>query len=235
MLTDILAGLDAGSPVLLLSAGALIGLVHAFEPDHVAAVATQVSGRPGGAPGIRRGALKGCVLGALWGLGHTSGIILVSVLVLALSLSVPDIILEGFEFLVGVMLVVLGASVFLNRRMPGAVHSHPHGHGDTVHSHPHGHGGGHRHGHKSYLIGCVHGLAGSGVMIAVAAPLLGDAPAVMAFYLVFGAGSILGMAAASGAMSVPACLNIRPKWAGKAARLAVGAVSVAVGLSIVLI
>ncbi len=230
-----LVGLDGGAPVLLLSAGLMIGLFHAFEPDHVTAVTTQMAKMRRGTalPEIRRNAVKSCLLGAFWGFGHTSMILLVSVLILAFSLSIPGQVFDGFEFVVGAMLVILGLSVYTKRGITRPRHSHPHIHGDgTTHSHPHSHGTGHLHGHKSYLIGCVHGIAGSGGIIALSAPMLGDIQAVLAFVLVFGAGSIVGMMVASGALSVPFGLARNFERLQKITRLATGTVSIIIGVGI---
>ena len=234
MFTDLLVGLEPASPILLLLTGALVGLLHAFEPDHIVAVTTQIPERTA-RPGIRRGALRGCLLGGLWGLGHTQTILLVSILVLILSQNIPDQVFDGFEFVVGVMLVLLGASVLTNRRISGLVHSHPHRHDDgLVHSHPHRHNGDHRHGHKSYLIGCIHGLAGSGALIAISAPLLSEAPMILLFYAVFGLGSVLGMIAASGVVSIPFSLARDTKRMQRVTRLAAGTAGMSLGAIVIL-
>ena len=277
------AAAAAAAPALLLSAGLAAGLVHALDPDHVAAVLASGHGRRGrgggngsggggggaGGPAASaasraRGALsRGSLLGALWGAGHTSAILLVGVAVLAFSLSIPGEVLAGLEAAVGLMLVALGVSAWTGtsllghcrrwlrrgggRAHPhshggGAVHTHPHSHGGggAVHTHPHSHpagdeGGGapHRHGHRSYLIGCVHGLAGGGGMIALSASAMESMQAGVALILAFGAGSVVGMMVASGMLSLPLALAARLGGAGRAVRAVVGAASVAIGIAVV--
>ena len=278
LMGELLSQAGGGAWGLLLSAGLAMGLAHALEPDHVMAVAAAGSGRQAGGGGgggdgadperrrpapLRVGKVlsRGSLLGALWGAGHTSMILLVSAAVFALSLSVPDAVFEGLEAAVGLMLVVLGVSactgtgllgIWRRRRGgrtrpplggdgEGMVHSHPHSHGGgggMVHSHPHSHGGGgggsHRHGHKSYLIGCIHGLAGSGALIALSAPATASMQAAMALALVFGAGSIAGMMLAGGTLSLPIAFAARFGWAQRAMRVGIGAVSIAIGAVIVL-
>ena len=169
------AAAAAAAPALLLSAGLAAGLVHALDPDHVAAVLASGHGRRGGGGGIgsggdgaggpaasaasrARGALsRGSLLGALWGAGHTSAILLVGVAVLAFSLSIPGEVLAGLEAAVGLMLVALGVSAWTGTSLPGhcrrwlrrgGARAHPHSHGGgAVHTHPHSHGGGAVHTH----------------------------------------------------------------------------------------
>ena len=220
---------------LLLGAGLLVGLYHALEPDHITAMAALV-GRGGGSAGpgrLRRAGVGGSVHGLLWGLGHTSTVFLVAAAVFVFSFSIPERLFGAFEVAVGIMLLALGASAISGGRIPVLsrlhLHSHVHRHEDgTVHSHPHSHGGRkngggnvgthHTHGHKPYLIGCIHGLAGSGALTilllaafmpdgaAHAAPhpplLLPLLPPLLLFISMFGAGSMIGMAAMTGALSL---------------------------------
>ena len=262
----------AAAPVALLSAGVVVGLAHALDPDHVAAVLASGhgagAGRPageGGAPAplrVKRALSRGSLLGALWGAGHTSAILLVALGVLAFSLSIPGAVFDGLEAAVGLMLVALGVSAWtgtsmlgLWRRMRGrgrggahphphshaggTVHTHPHSHaGGTVHTHPHSHGGwegssAHRHGHRSYMIGCIHGLAGSGGLIALGASAMGSMEAGIAMVLAFGAGSVAGMMLASGTLSLPFAFAARLDRAKRAMRAGIGIASVAIGIAIV--
>ena len=268
------AAATAAGPALVLSAGVAVGLAHALDPDHVAAVlasghggAGAGAGRQGAAGGAsaaplraKRALSRSSLLGALWGAGHTSAILLVSAAVLAFSLSIPGVVFDGLEAAVGLMLVALGVSAWTGTSMLGAwrrmwgrrggehrhphthaggtVHTHPHTHaGGTVHTHPHTHDGedgSHRHGHRSYLIGCVHGLAGSGGMVALGASAMGSMEAGIAMVLAFGAGSVAGMMLASGTLSLPFAFASRLDRARRAMRIGVGVASVAIGIAIVL-
>ena len=263
----------AAGPILILSAGVAVGLAHALDPDHVAAVLASGHGAGagrsagGGASGaplrVKRALSRGSLLGALWGAGHTSAILLVSAAVLAFSLSIPGAVFDGLEVAVGLMLVALGVSAWtgtsmlgvwrgmLGRRRGGSAHRHPHSHaGGTVHTHPHSHAGGtvhthphshdgcegsgaHRHGHRSYLIGCVHGLAGSGGMVALGASAMGSMEAGIATVLAFGAGSVAGMMLASGTLSLPFAFAARRDRARRAMRVGIGVASMAIGIAIV--
>ena len=158
----ILAGADGLTPALALGLGLAIGLEHAFEPDHVAAMGTQVSREPGAAKSklqrIRGGIARSSLAGAIWGAGHTTTIVLVGLLAYVAVLIIQDWVFSGLEFIVGVMLLVLGISSILNRRLFRLGHAHRHKHEDgTVHTHKHDHrDGSHRHTHRSYVIGLVH-------------------------------------------------------------------------------
>lgn len=227
-----------GNVGLLVSAGFLVGIVHAFEPDHVAAMLSRVQGRRAadqGPAALRTATLRSSLLGAVWGFGHTSTILLFSLLVFVLALNIPSAVFDGFELAVGVMLVVLGASMYYRRRAGGAAaHSHPHTHPDgTAHTHAHRHGDGHAHTHKSYIIGCIHGLAGSGGLIAVAATTLSDVSGVLSFVLVFGIGSMVGMSVASGALSVPFLLSAGFVRIRRVLQAAAAAITVIIGLAVI--
>ena len=259
----------ATAPALLLSAGLVVGMAHALDPDHVVAMLASGHGRRqdagrgrGGAGGgaraaplrAKRALSRGSLLGALWGAGHTSTILLVSAAVFAFSLSIPDAVFAGLEAAVGLMLVALGVSawtgtslfcVWRRRRRDGAsrrTHPHSHAGGGTVHTHPHSHAGGegggggggaHRHGHRSYLIGCMHGLAGSGGLIALGVTAMESMQAGIVLILAFGAGSVAGMMLASGTLSLPFALAAGLDRVKRALQAGIGAISVAVGIAIV--
>ena len=233
MFLEALGQLGTGTG-LLLSAGFLVGIMHAFEPDHISAVMTQMQNSRAKKVTASLGlaTLKSSLLGAIWGFGHTSMILLVSFLVFVLAFRIPAAIFDGFELAVGVMLVALGISMYAKKIHPG--HSHPHVHENgTVHTHPHGHGGGHLHTHKSYLIGCIHGLAGSGSLIALSAVTLGDIYGVFSFVLVFGLGSIIGMMVASGTLSVPFHLSSGFAKLRRGLQILAGTVTVIIGAVII--
>ena len=222
---------------LLLSAGFLVGLVHAFEPDHMSAMMTQVrNSRKKNSSSVSAGlvaTLRNSLLGAIWGFGHTSMILLVSFLVFVLALNIPSMVFDGFEFVVGVMLVVLGISTY-RKKIFQLKHSHPHTHENgVIHTHPHEHGHSHSHTHKSYLIGCLHGLAGSGSLVAVSVVTLSDISGVFSFALVFGLGSIIGMMIVSGTLSVPFHLSYRFARLRKCLQIIAEIVTTVIGLVII--
>jgi hypothetical protein len=190
--------------------GFLLGLQHALEADHVAAVASIAADKRGLGAILRHG--------ALWGLGHAVTLGAFGGAVYALRLTLDARLASGLEFAVGLMLVLLGARlIFVLVRARVHFHVHRHGPGE-VHFHAHSHAGdvrdhaasrhAHRHGHwgRSVAVGMVHGLAGSAALVALAAASSPSIPLGLAFMLLFGAGSIAGMAVFSAVIAVPLSL-----------------------------
>lgn len=231
--------LQIGNPYFIVVAGLMIGLLHAFEPDHLSAVSTQLlhkkrNGSQYFSISLRRLTIHSSLRGALWGMGHTSSILLIGLLIAGLSLSIPSNFFVGAELVVGLMLVFLALMIYLNKNILKPKHVHPHQHIDgTSHTHPHSHGVEHKHGHKSYLIGCIHGLAGSGGIVALTAVGLGSFEMAVYFLILFGVGSVIGMTLASGALGIPFMLLSKKKTASKYLRYAVASVALVIGTNIV--
>jgi len=188
--------------------GFIVGAGHAFEPDHMAAVSTLVSDKSSRRDIIRHG--------MIWGLGHTLVLLIVGGAALLLKTTIPVQFAIGLEMMVGVMLVGLGAHVIYRLRRD-RVHFHRHSHQDGIehiHIHSHQHDttphtpAKHRHVHpdrtawRTLLVGVMHGMAGSAAIILTTAATLNSAPLGLFYIAVFGAGSILGMAAISLLMSL---------------------------------
>src|SRR5262245_63113774 len=85
--------------------GSLLGMRHALEPDHLAAVTTLVTGE--------RSSYKAALLGACWGLGHTCALVVVGTVLVFLRAEMPAGIADLFEFFVALMLIVLGVRAIL--------------------------------------------------------------------------------------------------------------------------
>ena len=108
--------------------GSLLGIRHALEPDHLAAVTTLVS--------RERSSIRAAMLGACWGLGHTLALVVVGALLIVLRMEMPPALTEVFELGVALMLIALGVRAVLQ-----AVRQGPdgperlHRHGRVVHSH----------------------------------------------------------------------------------------------------
>jgi hypothetical protein len=196
------------SSVLGVVLGLLVGLRHAFEPDHLTAVSTLASD----ARGLRHGAL----LGALWGLGHTISLVVVGSILVVAGASLPARATVGFELGVAAMLLVLGARAIAaaTRRAPA--------------SERHAHRAGRR--WRPLVVGLVHGLAGSGALTAVVFAQLPGTAARLAYLAVFGAGSTAGMAIASGAAGVTLAVVARSDRVQRRIGLVTGVVSIAIGL-----
>jgi hypothetical protein len=193
----------------LIALGLLAGMGHALEPDHLAAVGAMATGRSS------RGALV--VRGAAWGLGHTITLFLICSAVILFGMALTHRMAATLESAVGVMLVLLGGEV-LYRMRRARVHFHVHEHRDGErHFHAHSHLGErarhdarrHAHAHRSglpvkaLLVGLVHGAAGSAGLLALAVAAVPN-PFQASFYvLLFGLGSMIGMASLSFVASWP--------------------------------
>ncbi|MEM3172799.1 MAG: high frequency lysogenization protein HflD [Candidatus Nitrosotenuis sp.] len=236
---EILTQIGEVSPVLIMGLGLAIGLEHAFEPDHVAAVSTQVSKarfrQKTAKQIIKSGTLKSSIIGAFWGAGHTTTLVLMGLLVYVLAIKIQENIFSGLELVVGMMLIFLAATTILNKKIIRLKHRHPHQHQDgSLHFDEHSHDDAdHRHGHKPYLIGCIHGLAGSGSLVVLTAATLNNVATVIEFILVFGIGSIIGMAIISGLMGLPFALSAKISSVNRIFRYAAGAFSLIIGANIV--
>lgn len=234
---EILTQIGELSPILIMGLGLAIGLEHAFEPDHVAAVGTQMSrgrlAQKSKKKQLGSGAVRSSILGAFWGAGHTTTLVLMGLLVYALAIKIEQQIFSGLEFIVGIMLVFLAATTILNKKFR-LKHRHPHQHTDgTIHYDEHSHSDtDHRHGHRSYLIGCIHGLAGSGSLVVLTAATLNNVTMVLSFILIFGVGSIVGMMLVSGILGLPFALSAKSVKINRILRYAAGAFSLLIGINI---
>lgn len=185
--------------IVYAAAGALAGLVHVLSgPDHLAAVAPLATDERRRTPWIS---------GLLWGLGHSSGVIVVGLLAIWLREWLPiDAVSSWSERAVGVVLIGIGLWG-LHRALRTHVHTHPHLHGRVRHDHAHAHGTSsaastshesvpHTHTHAAFLVGVLHGLAGSshvlGVLPALALP---SATASIVYLGAYGSGTVAGMMA----------------------------------------
>ncbi len=192
----------------LLLLGFFIGMRHAMEADHVAAVASLST---------RSGFLGQAVKqGTVWGIGHTITLFAVGTIVLLIDTVVPERLALGLEFAVGIMLVILGIDV-IHRLIKDHIHFHIHRHaGGTTHFHAHSHLGeqGHdpdRHEHehvqrfpiRALLVGMMHGLAGSAALILLTLEHVQSLMMGILYIALFGFGSIAGMAVLSIIIAIP--------------------------------
>jgi len=221
--------------ISLLILGFLIGMRHALEADHVAAVASLVSGNSD---------TKSTVLhGAVWGLGHTITLFLFGSMALIVNSVIPIEFAKTLEFAVGIMLVLLGMDV-LYRLYKKRVHFYIHKHGDgKKHLHdettPH-HKDNHEHQHKepfpkrALFVGLMHGMAGSAALIILTLNTVETPLMALGYILIFGIGSILGMALLSLVISIPlkySAQNI--KWLHNSIHISVAFFTVGIGGMIV--
>ncbi len=209
------------SLLFILLAGFLVGMKHATEPDHVAAVATLAAGRQTLAQALLQG--------IAWGVGHTATLMLLGSIVLALGKSIPSGMELALEFAVAVMLIALGGDVLLRlRRQDIDFHARHHASG-AQHAHAHSHGPALR----ALTVGMMHGIAGSAALILLSLGAVESYALGLACIAMFGLGSIVGMALLSAAISVPLRLlaAARLVWLHKGAMAAVGTFSCMLGIA----
>ncbi len=224
----------------LLFFGCLVGMQHALEADHLAAVTAMSAGR------TSRRALV--LRGSFWGLGHTVTLVSICGVLLIFGGSISPRTEAGLEIAVAVMILLLGASVLrrLWRQRPhfhihqhesGVRHIHAHTHNDNVmphsqstHQHEHHHLGLGR----ALVVGMVHGAAGSAglLVLAAAADSLMNA---VAYVFAFAVGTIAGMAALSFVASYPLGLLERfAGWFNTATTALVGCAAIIIGSRLLL-
>jgi hypothetical protein len=223
----------------ILGLGFLLGMQHALEADHIAAVSSIAARRTHVADIVKHG--------LTWGLGHTLTLFVFAGAAILLGHAIPEQFARPLETAVGVMLVGLGAHV-LWRLWRDRVHFHRHGHGDgTVHIHAHSHAGetasharaAHSHGHgfrwRTLLVGLMHGMAGSAALLVLAVSQASSAAAGLGYVALFGIGSMLGMGALSMVIAVPLAASARwLTWANSSLQGAVGAVTIAIGVTTII-
>lgn len=194
--------------ISILLVGFMIGLRHALEADHVAAVASIVTQKQG-----KRAALRH---GAVWGLGHTITLFALGTVALLADTLIPQHIASLLECAVGFMLLYLGLDVLWSITRKG-VHFHVHQHQGKAHLHAHQHGADeanhkvntHSHKHKApfplrtLMVGIMHGMAGSAALVVLTLNAAQNFWVGISYMLLFGIGSILGMALLSVAISLP--------------------------------
>lgn len=214
-----------------MAVGLVVGLQHALEPDHLAAVSTLVA--------ESKTPRSGLVLGAAWGLGHASMLLTVGLVLVASRARMPEAMEVTFELLVGTMLVGLGARALaraLREGRSGSEGSQPraHRHGPMAHTHggpiDHVHVGGWTLARRPLIVGLLHGLAGSGALAAAVMTQLPTVADGVVYILLFGLGSTLGMGLLTGVAGLPLARLARSPRVLPALLGASGALSVAMGI-----
>lgn len=192
----------------LLGLGFILGMRHALEADHAAAVVSLALRNHSLAHTLKQG--------VAWGVGHTITLLAFSSVVLLLGSAIPARVAQGLEFGVGLMLVGLGLDV-IRRLRQEQVHIHVHRHHDRpLHVHAHSHEGevrpaidSHEHPHpkgfpyRALMVGLMHGMAGSAALILLTLHTTISPTHAMGYILVFGLGSTMGMGLLSLVMAIP--------------------------------
>ena len=201
-------------PILAtLGLGFILGLKHATEADHLAAVSTIVS--------EKRSIWQSATVGILWGTGHTLSLLAAGIVVIAFGVVIPERVANLLELGVALMIIFLGTRLlYVVLRKRQTVHVHQHTHGGKPHTHLHFHDKRHEHlpvtahdeahsgmyGWRPVIVGIVHGLAGSAALtLLVLSEVVRNGTAVLGFVylLVFGLGSIGGMLLMSMLIGLP--------------------------------
>jgi ABC-type nickel/cobalt efflux system permease component RcnA len=235
-----------------IALGFLLGLQHATDPDHLVAVATILT--------RERRFVDGAMIGVLWGAGHMTTLTIVGALIIGLKLTITPAVGSGLELVVAGMLILLGAlrlrdAVRGLSAVPaghmvadhahgggsGVVHSHPHVHdAGTAHEHPHVHPSpflaalGWRSGWpagRALFVGAVHGLAGSAAVSLLVLATLRSTASAVAYLVIFGVGTIIGMTVLTAVMAYPVSLALRFRRARQALAFCAGIGSIAFGLA----
>jgi len=216
--------------VLLI--GFLLGLQHAVEADHLAAVSTIVS--------EKKNLFMASIVGGLWGVGHTISLFAVGILVIFLKLQISETTEAKLEAIVGGMLVLLGLNALRKLFQSKKIHVHTHEHGTRAHVHLHEHddepaeASHHKFSPRSIIIGMVHGLAGSAALMLLVVPTIPSPALALLYILIFGVGSIGGMMVMSFLIGLPVHFTAnRFAILNKAIRFSAGIFSLGLGSFII--
>ncbi len=227
------AGMNPLLPAALL--GFVVGLRHATDADHVAAVGTIVA---------RERTLRGAALvGAAWGLGHTLTLLVLGGAIVVFGLAVPRPVGLGLELCVGLMLMGLGVWNFVSRAR-GKQAAHAHGLAGAHEGHEHGtHARDEaragvpssvRRALRPLVVGSLHGLAGSAAAALLVVATVRSPSWGIAYLFVFGIGTMLGMTLLTTALALPLGRALeRFRNAETWLRIGSGALSVAIGAFVV--
>lgn len=156
--------------------GLLLGIRHAVDPDHVVAVTAIATGE--------RSVRRATRIGVMWGVGHTVTILAVGGAIIVFRIVIPPRLGLAFEFVVGLVLIVLGLANLLSRSQDAPK----------------------RGSARPLVVGMVHGLAGSAAVALLALAAVRDPRWALAYLVLFGVGTIVGMMVVTTAIAVPATL-----------------------------
>jgi nitrile hydratase accessory protein len=196
--------------------GMLLGIRHALEPDHLAAITTLMTGE--------RSSAQAAWLGASWGAGHTLTLFATGALLVMLQADMPAIAAQALDVCVVLLLIGFGVrAIYLGARRvpPGPTHTHAAPRALPVDRWTLA---------RPFWVGAVHGLAGSGAMAAIVVTTLPSTLTQLGYLLLFGVGSTVGMAALSGLLGWPLARLGGHHLFARTVALSAGCVSTALGL-----
>jgi cytochrome c biogenesis protein CcdA len=190
--------------ILLISA--LLGLRHASDPDHLAAVTTLIASEDDLDKFRKAG-----FMGLLWGAGHGTTLVLIGLPLVLFNRYLPEVVQQAAEALIGAIIILLAVRLLLRWRR-GLFHVHTHTHGGEPHRHVHSHAGeadeAHEHAHKrrtplgAYGLGLVHGIGGSGGLTLLLLSTISDKAQAAGALLLFAVGTAVSMALLSTAFGL---------------------------------
>jgi cytochrome c biogenesis protein CcdA len=197
---------EVGVGVILLIS-MLLGLRHASDPDHLAAVTTLIASEE-----ERHQVRKAGIMGFLWGLGHGTTLVLVGLPLVLLHQYLPEVVGKIAEVAIGCIIVLLAVRLLVRWRQ-GLYHVHVHDHeGGEAHRHVHSHAEDESHGHahripkrtplSSYGVGLVHGIGGSGGLTLLLISTISNKAQATGALLLFAAGTAVSMALLSTAFGL---------------------------------
>lgn len=201
--------MDTSVTATLLT-GFVLGLRHALDADHLAAMSSFVS--------QESSVVRSCLLGTFWGIGHTAALLGAAAVTIALKASISPSFEAALESVVALVLIGLGVHVGLRALRSLRVHAHAHVHDGVLHRHAHlhlGEAGAHRHVHlaavarRPLLVGVLHGLAGSAALMLLVLAAIPSPVTALFYVLIFGVGSTGGMVVLSGLLGIPLALAAR--------------------------
>lgn len=195
-----------GSVLLVLAVGLALGLRHATDPDHLAAVTTLIA-----AEKERDRVGRAGLMGFAWGLGHGTTLVVVGLPLVLLNRHLPEFLVRAAEVAIGAIIAALAFRLLLRWRR-GLFHAHTHAHGGASHRHLHSHAASPAHDHahdtplrtplSSYGVGLVHGVGGSGGLTLLLLTTIPNKAEAAAALLLFAAGTALSMALLSTAFGL---------------------------------
>lgn len=195
-----------GSVALVLVLSLALGLRHATDPDHLAAVTTLIASEE-----EREQVRKASLMGLLWGLGHGTTLVLIGLPLVLVGRFLPEVVVQTAEVSIGLIIVLLAARLLVRWRQ-GIFHAHTHVHGGDAHRHVHSHANdpSHAHAHavpgrtplSSYGVGLIHGIGGSGGLTLLLLSTISDKMEAAVALLLFAAGTAVSMALLSTAFGL---------------------------------
>lgn len=192
---------------LLSGMGIIMGLTHAFEADHFSSIYSQLGfkgGRNSNFTILQNIFSSSSKTSLFWGMGHLTSISILGISFHIFSINIQDYLFFDIGLIPAIALVVIGFLIIFNHKSI-MHHDHWHHHSDgTYHTHDHIHiKKFHHHSHKPFLIGLIHGLAGTGTIIAAFGANIEQFSELFWFIGFFGIGSICGMFVISSLIGVP--------------------------------